>query len=372
MRQSLLKDLACPSALTGKRCLGTLKLTLSPEPRFDPQDSDELIEARLECDTCGASYPVLCGVAILVPEPTPYLQRHYKTILGLALESELGLSPAMRTHLHTIGAHIESENGVRPGEDTARALSNYLHAHYDQQSIPLERLPANHPLAAFLRACQGNDLYYTLIEMLKPALRPGGKAIDIGCHVGRLTRDLAELGQHTIGVDLSFSAVFLARRAVRGWPSQLGEYEVFRDNLARETRLLNLPPLENGEVIVASALQLPFPAESFDLAVSANVIDILPDPIALLREMRFLLHPEGLMAISTPYHTGAGKAVGRWLGTQNRMSVAQTLRWRIGHHFEILSEQDNIPWVLGEHERHIQIYLNHCMLGRKSPKKETK
>jgi SAM-dependent methyltransferase len=285
----------------------------------------------------------------------------------MALETDLNIGPTMRKYLHKIGAHVEPGGRSNQTGESIYALSSYLHAHYDSQNTLLERLPETHPLAVFLRDYRKNDLYAVLLNMLAPHLQPDGMAIDIGCHVGRLTRDLAALGQHIIGVDISFKAVFLARQAVRGWPHALDEYEYFRDGLVREIRPLCLPPLENAEVLVASALSLPFRPEAFDLAVSANVVDIVPDPIAVLREMRFVLREQGWMALSTPYHSGAVQAAERWLGAESRMGASQALRWRIGHHFEIVEERDNIPWVLGENERHFQIYLNHCMVGRKLP-----
>ncbi len=371
MKIDLLSDLACPAALAGKRCQGALVMAPSPAPRCHLNTPEEMIEALLTCETCGATYPVLCGIAILVPDTTSYLQRHYKTILSLALEHELGVSPAMLTYLHQMGAHTESANRAGGGEDSPRALSSYLRAHYDTQATLLPHLPEEHLLSSFSNNYQQRDLYNTLLAMFTPHLTANAKIIDIGCHVGRLTRELAALEYPTIGLDTSFTAVFFARRAVCGWPTPLNEYEYFSDGLKREMRPLHLPVLKNSEVLVASAMQLPFKPAIFQAAISANVIDILPEPLALLREMRLVLVEAGLMALSTPYHTGASAATARWLGPDNHMSVSQALRWRIGHHFDIVDERDYIPWVLGEHERRIQIYLNHCLVGRKSPTSKT-
>jgi SAM-dependent methyltransferase len=367
MNISLLDELACPSSLTGTRCLGKLQLAALPQPRFDPAKPDELIESRLECQECGISYLVLCGVAILIPDTNTYLQRSYKDILSLALEHGISISPEMLTHLHKVGAHIEPSTRNTPGEDNPRAISSYLRAHYDTgASLSGKNLPPNHPLLDFFQAYHEKDLYHVLLSMFATYLPKSAKIIDIGCHVGRLTRDLAEQEHSVLGIDTSFAAVFLARRAVRGWPTQLNEYEYFRDGNRREMRKLNLPPLNKGEVLVASAMQLPFRPETFQAAISANVIDILPDPIAYLREMRTVLRDGGIMGISTPYHSGASQAAARWLGANSHMDASQALRWRIGHHFEIIEEQDLVPWVLSEHERRFQIYLNHCIIARKS------
>lgn len=370
MNLSLLPDLACPSSATGTRCLGALKLANDPPARLSPENDQELSEGRLECQDCGASYPVLCGIAILMPDAVPYLQRNYKTILSVSVENNLAPSSAMLAYLHSIGAHIESAPRNQAGEDNLRALGSYLRAHYDQDSPTLTNLPPEHPLAGFLQDYRKHDLYHTLLAMFEPYLSAGSKIVDLGCHVGRLTRDLAGRGHSVIGVDTSFAAAFVARRAVRGWPSTLNEYEYFSDSVRREKRKLDLPALTNGEIIVASATQLPFKPATFQAAICANLIDVIPEPIALLREIQTLLSANGIVGLSTPYHHGAGQAAQRWQGGRSMMSASQALRWRIGHHFEILNEQDWIPWVLGDHERRLQVYLNHCIIGRKSRKEE--
>jgi SAM-dependent methyltransferase/uncharacterized protein YbaR (Trm112 family) len=367
MNIDLLAELACPSTLTGQRCQGALKITAAPPARFDARDSNEFVEGALECVQCGAYYPVLCGVAVLVPDPGGYLQNQYKTVIGLAFEHNLDISPAMRGYLHKIGAHLES-GSQKAAEDSPRALSSYLRAHYDQSASLFESLPPEHPLAAFGMYYQTNNVYSVLLSLI-PHLPADAKILDLGCHVGRLTRDLASQGRQVLGVDISFAAVFLARRAIRAWPTRLTEYETTGDRLKREKRPLNLPGLSKGEAIVASATQLPLKAAAYQAVVSANLIDILPDPIALLHEIRFMLAENGFLALSTPYHSGASRAALRWLGANSKMGVDQALRWRISHHFKIIETRENIPWVLGEHARRYQIYINDCILAQKQQKK---
>ena len=368
MNIELLTELACPSTLTGQRCQGGLKMAAAPQARFDARDSNEFVEGLLECSQCGACYPVLCGIAVLVPDPGGYLQNQYKTIISLAFEHNLDISPAMRGYLHKIGAHLES-GSQKAAEDSPRALSSYLRAHYDQSASLFESLRPDHPLAAFGTYYQINNVYSVLLSMIQPHLSASAKILDLGCHVGRLTRDLASQDRQVLGIDISFAAVFLARCAIRAWPTRLTEYETTGDGLKREKRPLNLPSLDKGDAIVASATQLPLKAAAYQAIVSANLIDILPDPIALLHEIRFMLAENGFLAISTPYHSGASRAALRWLGANSKMGVDQALRWRIGHHFNIIETRENIPWVLGEHARRYQIYINDCILAQKQQKK---
>src|SRR5689334_6023636 len=78
MKASIAPLLECPAFLSVSRCGGML----APQPleglplRTARDDPDELIEAALRCGTCGATYPVLSGVAVLTPDPEMYLRRY--------------------------------------------------------------------------------------------------------------------------------------------------------------------------------------------------------------------------------------------------------------------------------------------------------
>jgi SAM-dependent methyltransferase len=106
---------------------------------------------------------------------------------------------------------------------------------------------------------------------LEPELRRGAgrRVLDVGCGDGRhLARDVAA-GWDATGVDFSSIAVEHAQR--RGLDVRLGT--IFRDDLERE---------------------------SYDLIRVSQVIEHVPDPIAVLRRARELLVPGGRVHISTP------------------------------------------------------------------------
>ncbi len=99
---------------------------------------------------------------------------------------------------------------------------------------------------------------------------PGGaRILDAGCGSGRNMVELARYGTVT-GVELSETSVALAR--------------------ARKT----------GEVIAGSILEMPFADDSFDLAVSLDVIEHLEDDLAALRELRRTVAPGGALLITVP------------------------------------------------------------------------
>lgn len=54
--------------------------------------------------------------------------------------------------------------------------------------------------------------------------------------------------------------------------------------------------------VIASALDLPFEAESFDTVVSTEVLEHVPDPLRALREMRRVIRPDGFLILTTPMY----------------------------------------------------------------------
>jgi len=57
---------------------------------------------------------------------------------------------------------------------------------------------------------------------------------------------------------------------------------------------------EAGEVIEGSVLDMPFDADSFDLAVSLDVIEHLEDDLTALRELRRTVAPGGSLLLTVP------------------------------------------------------------------------
>jgi SAM-dependent methyltransferase len=95
------------------------------------------------------------------------------------------------------------------------------------------------------------------------------RILDAGCGSGRNMVDLARHGDVT-GVELSDASAALAR----------------------ERRA--------GEVLEGSVMEMPFAADSFDLAVSLDVIEHLDDDGGALRELRRVVAPGGALLVTVP------------------------------------------------------------------------
>jgi len=363
VKESTLTDIVCPAEKGETHCHGHLSLAEDFPTLRAIDDESEIVEGLLRCTRCRAEYPILCSLAVLLPETLTWLRSNYSTILNVAVEQGITISRSMLDYLHFNGAHIpprETSDGWN--YSAFNRISLYLCAHYDNV---LDTLSAAHPLTELLHQYYGRDLYSVLIQMLAPHLYPAQHALDIGCNVGRMSRELAAHCGVVYGVDMAFGAAFTARRALLGKPSQLTNYDLFRDGHIRESRLLDLPPLQNAEVLIASGTNLPFPDSAFDVVNSSNIIDVVSDPAKLVQEKRRALKDGGIFAMTDPYCWEISASIEKWPGGRNGITSIEGVHQLLESEFDVIAEKDNVPWVLREHDRKFSIYINHCVVGRK-------
>ncbi len=113
-----------------------------------------------------------------------------------------------------------------------------------------------------------------LIQQVDP--RRGERALDVGCGTGIVARRAAErVGPNgtVVGLDLNGSMLDTARKLAASL----------------------VPTIEWRQ---ADATDMPFPADSFDIAFCQQALQFMPDPAAALREIRRVLAPGGRLALS--------------------------------------------------------------------------
>jgi len=144
-------------------------------------------------------------------------------------------------------------------------------------------------------------------------LKPGMQVADIGCGVGQVTVDLAELigvKGHVVGVDVSRAQLAEARR------------------LAHQLQLANISWVE------ASALSTRLPSGSFDLVYCRYLLLHLMEPEAALGEMHRLLRPGGVLVCEDGDLTSAGSeppsALGAFAELFNALGQARQVDYTLG------------------------------------------
>ncbi len=120
---------------------------------------------------------------------------------------------------------------------------------------------------------------------LTGALVPGGRILEIGCGTGTLLHRLAGRGVAVTGVETSLERAEQGRRFYGDLP-----------------------------VCLVGGVRLPFPGQSFDVVMSFDVFEHIPDSDAHLEEVRRVLRPGGTYLIQTP---------NKWTNV-----VFETIRWR--------------------------------------------
>lgn len=109
---------------------------------------------------------------------------------------------------------------------------------------------------------------------LAPHLQPGLRVLDVGCGPGSITLELAQrvAPSQVIGIDSSQSVIAQAQEAARGAGDKTTRFET------------------------ADAMNLPYADDSFDIVHAHQVLQHVPDPVGLLREMARVTRPGGLVA----------------------------------------------------------------------------
>jgi SAM-dependent methyltransferase len=102
------------------------------------------------------------------------------------------------------------------------------------------------------------------------ALRARDRLLEVGCGGGLLLRDALRTGASVTGIDHSEDMVALAREQAPG-----------------------------AEVVLAEAASLPFAADMFTAVAMSVVFFFLDGPVAVLRECRRVLRPQGRLAVYT-------------------------------------------------------------------------
>ncbi len=183
---------------------------------------------------------------------------------------------------------------------------------------------------------------------------------------------LAPLASRVIGVDYAFAAVLLARRFLLHQPRPMSDYELRRSAEVFELRS-SAPalagaaggpgavtlPLSNTDFIVADSMNLPFEDGAVNLVAGANIIDIL-SPRAALKESARVLATGGVVLLTDPFKVNPSVYSD---GAVDPIATLKAFLADLG--LAVVLEEDFVPWVWYQYDRHFQVYLNYCAAARK-------
>jgi len=260
---------------------------------------------------------------------------------------------AFRRHFyqHAGFRYVESEEKPvveKIGYESDRLLSEYLEFHFGRTYFAVANYPKVIADIAIL-AAQKSKLF--------------GKALDLGCAVGRTAYELSKHFAEVAGVD--FSARFI-NAAVQLQTQQKIKYALVAEGEICDYYECTLSAMgvssQQADRIHFSqgdACNLHAHLTGFDLIVASNLIDRLYDPAMFLQQIHQRLNLQGILVISSPYtwleeHTEKN----RWLGgikvNGENVTTLDKMKLILKEHFVLLQEPQDVPFVIRETQRKFQ------------------
>ncbi|NBU20494.1 hypothetical protein EBS43_03620 [bacterium] len=335
MLSSSVQHLRCPKKKNKKTlCHGSFRIHAIQSIKLPHlKDIHEIRRGQLECTTCRTDYPILSGVALIVPDVRSYLLHHVKGIAQVVPDSEIPRE-FLREYLEA-KSEIQSEH-IEEDLEAERVTALYIMNHYLSSTTPESHTEGT---------------WWT------PKSESSPPFID---------------SLINLGVDSSFGSIAIARHLALGLPYS-GQLKLPEDLIQGPvSRRLKLPtpPLCTGhaDFIVGDLDDLPVEHGIWDLSVSLNTIDMLEEPFSLPKLQFDLIQPSGLAIQSCPYiwHPLIAKRLRKALPPQVRTSSSRAVEWMyedIG--FQIEEKSKDIPWLFFKHVRQLEIYSVHAFVARK-------
>jgi len=282
------------------------------------------------------------------------------------------------------GSWVSSGNESRKAARYAFRRHFFQHAGFryvmadELEELPMSNYENDKMLSEYAEFHYG-DRYYdvanfpqTLAEIAIKALgdKPAGKALDIGCAVGRASFELAKYFDHVTGIDFSARLINLG--------VQLAEQGVIRYSIAdegelmlhRERRLddLDLSHVNDKvEFLQGDACNLKPHFREYDLVIAANLIDRLHDPALFLSTIHERINTGGVLLIASPYtwleeHTKKENWLGGIKKDGENVTTLDGLKTVLEANFELMAEPQQVPFVIRETSRKFQHTLSDVTL----------
>lgn len=271
---------------------------------------------------------------------------------------------AFRRHFfqHAGFRYIESKaevNNQGNPYETDELVSQYIEFHYGDEYFGVEN---------YARACAE--------KCIQAAVKQGvgfGKALDLGCAVGRSSFELAKHFSHVDGLDFSARFISVAAelqsKGIKRYTIQdEGELVSFKEIQLQDFGFENIA--ERCQFMQGDACNLNEKYQGYDLIFAGNLIDRLYSPRLFLEMIHQRLNPGGLLVLSSPY-TWLEDFTERdeWLGgfkdhVGENFTTLDGLKQVLGNHFELIEEPVDVPFVIRETRRKFQHTLAELSVWR--------
>lgn len=298
------------------------------EPRFHPWLLDVLAcptcsgelatdpRGVLACERCGCLYPVLAGVAVLVPGPDRWVAAHREPILATLAEHGLAGDDA----LEMVSIFADAGAGAEP----RRWNDDWVPS--EAWDEPWPAVPERHAddFGRFVAAAEER----TPASLVAGELGAVDSCLELGVGAGGLSVLLAPQAERLVLGDVSLRALMTAHERCAELGAEVCPVVVDADRLALRPR-------------------------SIDAVVAANLIDLLDVPDDFVAAVAAGLRPGGALALVTPDPA---------LGDRDAADVLDDLL--ADHGLTVAWSEDHVPWLRPHRSREWQVYFGRALVAR--------
>jgi len=302
MKKRLIDFLICPGCLPREVPLKCI---------VDESDGNEIVSGNLICKSCSGKYPIAEGIPVLLPEPDSAINRY---------ENRYETQAVVSAYLWSHYADILGES------DAHKAYSNWAEYFTDHVSL----------------------------------------AVDAGCAVGRFAFELSKKSDFTVGLDMSFAFIRLARKLLK---KRTIDFELITEGLLTKQKTITLDETwapDAVEFIVGDVTAMPFSQNTFSMLATLNILDKVSKPLKHLQEMnRIAKTKEAQLLFSDPFSWSTEYAQkddwlgGKSEGTYTGKSLDNIRRLFKGQNQIILppwniKQEDAVQWKIRNHQNHYE------------------
>ena len=250
---------------------------------------------------------------------------------------------------------------VNPYE-TDRLLAEYLLFHY---GTPEEILPWSFgPMGAL-------DFAVRVVSecLALDALPAAGRALDLGCAVGRSSFELARHYADVVGIDFSANFIRAANDLRAGGTLPYARTDEGRLVTMLEARVPAGIVRDRVHFETGDARALRADLGKFDAALLVNLIDRLQEPQHCLDQLPGLLNPGAQLVIASPYtwleeYTPPDRWLGGYERDGRRVNTFDALCAKLEPDFELVRSVD-LPFLIREHVRKFQWSVSRAGVWRR-------
>lgn len=280
-------------------------------------------------------------------------------------EQQQAQPPAASTP-QTVHRSGELDQEGRHKYETEAQMQQYLALHYGDVGIQVPAVLATSPLVRTVTQFP-QRVARRVAEVAANVGARHERALDVGCSVGGATFELARYFTDVVGIDYSSSFVDVCNQLRTTGKVQFqvrGEGE----RLLPQQFTATVPALVDPRRVrfeVGDACNLdPRSLGQFDAVLAANLLCRLPDPAAFLAVLRHLVRPGGVLIFTSPFswlpqYTPRAKWLGGRLEDRDTQTSTSALQSLLVPHFELVSETQDLPFVMREHTCKFQFITPH-------------